>query len=246
MDTGITVFVPNGFHREKHYKITYIIHGLKGNHNTWTDYTLFPFYANDYPSIFILPEVNRSFYTDMMYGQKFYTYVADELPEICRQVFNVSSKREDTAIMGASMGGYGALKLALSKPEQYGYCGAFASACLFLKEKLDFHRNNESQIVETFGEQINRDFKSIFGPQLDWKPAYEILDLAKKANTLKIKPRIYMACGTDDIVCYEDNVRFRNEIEKLDFDFIYEEWEGKHDWIFFGEALKKSLAICFK
>ena len=134
MDTSIAVLIPDGLHRDKPYKITYLLHGLKGNHNTWTDYTLLPLYALDYQSIFVMPAVSRSFYTDMYYGQKFFTYVAEELPEVCRQVFNISSKREDTGIIGASMGAYGALKIALTYPEQYGFGGAIASAALFLKE----------------------------------------------------------------------------------------------------------------
>ena len=66
MDTSIAVFIPDGLHRDKPYQITYLLHGLKGNHNTWVDYTLLPLYALDYQSIFVIPAVNRSFYTDMV------------------------------------------------------------------------------------------------------------------------------------------------------------------------------------
>ena len=76
----------------------------------------------------------------MKYGLKYFSYITEELFKICKNIFNISSKREDTAIMGASMGGYGALKCALSKPEQYGFCGAFSPAFLFLKDYLNYER----------------------------------------------------------------------------------------------------------
>ncbi|MFA4133067.1 MULTISPECIES: alpha/beta hydrolase [unclassified Brevibacillus] len=75
----------------------------------------------------------------MKFGFRYFSYISEELPIICKSVFNISSEREDTIIIGDSMGGYGALKCALSKPERYGYCCAFSSPCLFLKEDLDEH-----------------------------------------------------------------------------------------------------------
>ena len=53
-----------------------------------------------------------------------------------------------------------------------------------------------------------------------------------------------MTCGTENIVFYKENVRFKEEIEKLDFDFAYEEWTGEHNLYFFDEALKKTLEVC--
>ena len=184
---------------------------------------------------------------DMKYGLKYFTYISDELPNICKSVFNISAKREDTAVIGASMGGYGALKCALSKPEQYGYCCAFSSACLFLKEGLDRQRTQgkTKEFKAAYGEQIIKDFEAAFGEKLDWSPQDEILALAKMTNGQTTKPKIYCTCGTDDYM-REDNVRFRDEMEKLNLDFTYEEWPGIHDWYFFSESLKKAVKFCFE
>ncbi|MGG7079589.1 alpha/beta hydrolase [Clostridium sardiniense] len=246
MDTGITVIVPNKFKESDKYKVAYLLHGLCGDNGSWADNTMLPVYANNYNTIFIMPEVARSFYTDMKYGQKFFSYVTEELPEICKRVFNISNKREDTVIIGGSMGGYGALKCALSEPEKYGYCCAFSSACLFLKEYLDIQRESgkTEEFRSMYGEQLITDFLSAFGPELEWNPKDEILELAKSVSVQEIKPKIYLACGTEDYL-RDYNIRFCNEIEKINLNFTYEEWEGIHDWYFFDEALKKSLQICF-
>ena len=144
------------------------------------------------------------------------------------------------------MGGYGALKCALSKPEQYGYCCAFSSPCLFcLKRRFGYPESRgrkQKEFKALYSEQLIKDFQSIFGEQLEWSCQDEILELAKKVNEQPLKPKIYSACGTEDYL-HKDNVRFCDEMNKLDFDFTYEEWSGSHDWHFFNEALKKALEL---
>jgi S-formylglutathione hydrolase FrmB len=227
------------------YKIVYLLHGLHGNQDTWLDKTMLPFYADVFKSIFIMPEVGRSFYRNMKYGHNYFTYISEELPEICARVFNISGKREDTAVIGCSMGGYGALKAALSKPEQFGFCGAISSACLFLNEHLDGLRKDPGPWLENGGpgvEAIYRDFIAIFGDDLSCTEGDLILELAKKAGALPVKPKIYAVCGTEDDL-RKENLRFKEQIEKLNFNYTYEEWKGIHDWYFFNDALKKSLQV---
>ncbi|SFB33483.1 alpha/beta hydrolase [Clostridium frigidicarnis] len=247
METGITVIIPNTFKEDNKYQVAYLLHGLCGNNGNWADNSMLPVYANEYNTIFIMPEVARSFYTDMKYGQKFFTYITEELPQICKSVFNISSKREDTAIIGGSMGGYGALKCTLSKPEQYGYCCAFASACLFLKEGLDNQRayGDTEDFKAMYGERLINDFQAAFGKSLEWNSSDEILVLAKNICKQSIKPKIYASCGIED--CFrEDNKRFNEEMKKLDFEFVYEEWTGSHNFYFFDEALKRALELLYK
>ncbi len=245
MDTGITIITPNVI-KPGQYRVAYLLHGLFGNNESWADYTMLPHFANDYDIIFVMPEVGRSFYTDMTHGLKYFSYITEELPLICKSVFNISTRREDTAVIGGSMGGYGALKCALTKPEQYGICCAFASACLFMKEHFDLqiHEGETPEFKAAYGEQLYNDFHSIFGKDMEWKPEYEILSLASRINS-QTKPKIYCACGTQDYL-HELNVRFSGEMKRLDFDFTYDEWPGRHDWLFFNEALKRALDACFK
>lgn len=247
MDTGIAVLIPNSFKENNKYQVAYLLHGLCGNNGTWLDYSMLPVYASEYNTIFVMPEVARSFYTDMKYGQKFFTYITEELPKICKSVFNISSKREDTAIIGASMGGHGALKCALSKPDQYAYCCAFSSPCLFLKEGLDNQRlyGHTEEFRAMYGERVINDFEAIFGEQLEWSPNNEILELAKNVSKQELRPRIYTACGTEDLF-RADNQRFSEEIKNLNLECLYEEWAGNHSFYFFDEALKKALEFIYK
>lgn len=56
-----------------------------------------------------------------------YTYVTQELPELISKEFNADMSRQ--SIFGHSMGGHGALTIALKNPDQYKSVSAFAPIC---------------------------------------------------------------------------------------------------------------------
>ena len=53
-----------------------------------------------------------------------YSYITNELPEVVKKNFNFDMGRQ--SIMGHSMGGHGALTIALKNPDRYLSCSAFA------------------------------------------------------------------------------------------------------------------------
>lgn len=242
LSTGLSVFMPDKLNERDNYKVVYLLHGLHGDNRTWLQNTMLPIFAKNTKAVFIMPDAGRSFYTDMKHGLKYYTYISEELPLICKRAFNISGKPEDTAVMGCSMGGYGALKLALAQPEKYGFCAAISPACLFLNEGLDGIKADPGVYdkVDANMQAIFRDFASIFGDDLQYSDEYLILKLAKIAEKSHCKPKIYVTCGLqDDLV--KENRRFSEEMAKTTIDYTYEEWQGAHEWHFFNEALRKSL-----
>lgn len=108
----------------------------------------------------------------MRYGGLFLQYVAEELPEICANLFLIPTGRENTAVFGGSMGGYGALKVALNHPERFGACVALSPCCLMIGEEMDDLRQTPAEQAEqTWGSTLMRDFHAIFGPELALCPA---------------------------------------------------------------------------
>ncbi len=55
---------------------------------------------------------------------------------------------------------------------------------------------------------------------------------------MPIKPRIYTSRGVNDTL-YEANIRFSEEMYKLNFDFTFESLAGAHDWPYFNKALEQ-------
>ena len=228
------------------YRVVYLLHGLHGNQGTWNDYTMLPYYSKKYNALFVMPQAGRSFYSDQKYGRKYFSFITEELPQIIRAVFNVSVRREDTAVMGCSMGGYGALKLALSRPAQFGFCGSIAAACIYSKPILDGLRADTESYRKKGAEEaeILNDLYAICGDDLEYLPENDIAALIKNFPAGKPMPMIYAACGTEDGLRAE-NLKLRDDMKNTAFDFTYEEWSGGHEWYFFNEALKKTLEFWY-
>ncbi len=244
MNTGISVLVPNDFEEGKKCKVAYLLHGIHGDNDTWIENTMLPIYSREKNIVFIMPSALRSFYTDTKSGQKYFSYVADELPHIARSVFHITSERKETAVIGCSMGGYGALKVGLSRSESFGFIGAFSSALLPLKSYMNEFRT-KAQIEEQrviWGDQMVNDMIAIFGPSGEYNSRDDVYELAKQVEKSGYDPKIYCACGDKDYL-YKENDDFQKEMNKLDLDYTYEEWEGEHNWIFFDQALKKSIEM---
>lgn len=132
MQTNITVCLPtfsfadayNG--REEtyvpgmKYQVLYLLHGGSGDDSDYVNFTNIVRYADENKVAVIMPCAYNSCYTDSLDGSmKFFTYIAEELPLVCRTMFPISDKREDTFIAGLSMGSHGAMKVAMNYPERF-------------------------------------------------------------------------------------------------------------------------------
>ena len=97
----------------------FLLHGLSDDHTIWMRRTSIERYVAPLGLAVVMPNVHRSFYTDMAMGGKYWTFVSEELPRVARSLFHLSDKREDNFVAGLSMGGYGAMKMGLRKPEMF-------------------------------------------------------------------------------------------------------------------------------
>lgn len=236
MRTAVSIALPNK-KDNRAMKVIYLLHGLSDNADAWADNTMLNIYAEAYNVAFVCPEVQRSFYADMDFGLNYFSYIADELPKLVKHSFNISSKRKDTAVMGLSMGGFGALKVAMSRPENYFLCGAFSSAISPLKRMIGQFKDLSEVPHE------HKEWVGVFGHRS--KPSKEedlkllAADLCKSGERSD-RPIIHMTCGKQDFL-YDDNLDFQAYMKKLDIEFYYDERDGVHDWYFWNDSLKMML-----
>lgn len=234
-NTWVQIAAPDETKKDdKPYKVIYLLHGTTGNSMDWVRYTMLPLYAVEHNVVFVIPEIANTWGRNIPDRGDFFNYIVDELPDLIGGMFNISSKRDDVAIMGNSAGAYTAMKCALLRPEQYWLCGAFSTACVFLDQYLDYLRSQKPEVME------NPHFRTVYGPELECTQDDILLELAKKASRLDIKPEIYMTIGEQDFL-YEPNQAFNKEMQKLSFTYTYETWAGTHDWYFWDKSLKKAL-----
>lgn len=209
--------------------VLYLLHGLSDDHTIWSRRTSIERHAADYPLVIVMPDVHKSFYCDMAHGSNYWKFISEELPSLVERWFNVSSDPKKTFVAGLSMGGYGAMKLALGCPGQYA-AAASLSGALDIAQHID----------DEFDESRTRTFRAIFG-ELGNIPNSEN-DLIAQLGKIKETPEteFYVVCGTEDYL-YQDSVTFRDKANEAGLRLTYEEFSGDHEWSFWDAHIHRVL-----
>ena len=108
-------------------KVLYLLHGLSDDASIWMRLTSIERYAERRNLAVVMPDGGRGFYTDALKGARYWSYVAEELPELMHKIFKLPKGAKNTFAAGLSMGGYGALKLGLRRPEEFSAVGDIAA-----------------------------------------------------------------------------------------------------------------------
>lgn len=209
--------------------VLYLLHGLSDDASAWTRFTSVERYAAAAGLAVVMPEVGRSMYVDAPGGLPYFSYVADELPELVGAAFRVSSRRADTFVAGLSMGGYGAVKLALRRPERYA-AAASLSGVLNIGVIEHGDRFTAAQLTAMFGPAA-----SGVGTADDVR---ELLRTAAAAGTTL--PDLYLACGTEDDL-YRWNVEFTELARELGVPATTYDSPGGHSWDYWDAMLAKVI-----
>ena len=156
--TSVYVVIPEIRPEEKYlekenmkFQTLYLLHGIGDDHTKWVRRTPIERYARQYKLAVVMPQVDKSFYTDMVYGNKYWTYISQELPKKMRMFFPLSDKREDNFVAGFSMGGYGSFKWALNKPECFDAAASFSGALDIISLFSDGNEEVKNRAVAIFG-----------------------------------------------------------------------------------------------
>ncbi|MCL2528542.1 MAG: esterase family protein [Defluviitaleaceae bacterium] len=228
-NTHLQVIIPQRFTDTEapEQKILYLLHGLSDNCTAWCRRTRIYEYAEKNNFVVIMPEVQRSFYADMTHGSQYFTYVTEELPQICENLFNIHHTQEKTYVAGLSMGGYGAAKCALSKPDFYAAAASFSGA-MDMKARVAATKDSDPPVFP--------EVRAILGESLVYPDHDDLFYLATDAAKLAVKPKMLITCGTEDFLL-DDNRRFDAHMKALDYGHTYKEWPGQHTWDFWEECL---------
>lgn len=242
METEMEVILPQrtkkhpvlpGTREDGSYPVLYLLHGMNGNQTSWIRKTSIERYVNELGLVVVMPTTYMGWYTDTAYGSRYWTFLSRELPRICRGFFpHISPRREDTFAAGLSMGGYGAMKLGLGAPEQFGAVASLSGAL----DMMSLVENPEATEMKGYWE-------GIFGPLTQARGSEN--DLLALADKLKasgaLPPRIYIWCGTEDFI-YEQSLHARDHLQGLGFDVTYEESPGTHEWKYWDDKIQRVLS----
>lgn len=238
MEMGVSIIMP--FDRQPRVhpepcKVLYLLHGLSDNHSTWLRMTNIERYAREYNLAVIMPEGHHSFFSNMVYGGKYFTYLTEELPRVLASTFQISTRREDTFIAGLSMGGYGALLSALRRPDRYGGCAGFSAAA-----------DIRGMISDDLNRTISETLVPVFGEKLEIPPSGDLFALTESCAKLpkEEQPQIFMTCGRQDFL-YRYNKKLAEQMDRLGLPLRFEEWDGQHEWDFWDRSVQLALQHFF-
>lgn len=232
--------------------VLYLLHGLKGAAHTWTSYTSIEryLYESEKKMVVVMPEMHNNFYTDQAIGWKYLTYVAEELPRIVETFLRVSPKRENTYVAGLSMGGYGAVKMALTYPEKFGFAASFSGAMDIValmqddKDKSEIVHAGESLRGKKSDTDIVLETKEfIFGPHGSIKGSKNDLHslLEQTAKGDKPLPELYISCGSADVL-FPSAVDMKNRAKALGYKVkFHDERNMGHSWAFWDKEIEKLI-----
>lgn len=211
--------------------VLYLLHGMHGNHSVWQRRTSIERYVNDLGIAVIMPSTDLAWYTNTTYGMDYWTFIAEELPEICHELFpQLTIKREKTFAAGLSMGGYGALKLGLCYPERFQAIASLSGAIALV------------EMMEQFEEIPKRAYwKGIFGPLNQVRDSKnDPIHLIKQVDA-KQAPDFFVCVGTEDPL-YQANQYAVSVMQAQGLNVVYEEGPGAHDWEFWDKWIQRVLA----
>ena len=231
--TQVYVLIPDTKEKDDvPFKTLWLLHGLSDNHTGWIRYTEIEQYAKKYNLAVVMPNVDRSWYTDTAYDANYFSFVTKELPELCFRTFRqISKSREDNIVAGLSMGGYGAMKIALSCPENYG-------ACISLSGSFDITRKGRSYNINEWRSIFGFDMESPLELEGSEHDLYALA--AKNKAEGKTFPKMYMWCGTEDGLIHV-NRSFEQHLTALGVAHQFETSEGDHSWKWWNLHIKSAL-----
>jgi len=206
------------------YVTLYQLHGLSDDHTIWVRRTSIERYVSGLPLVVVMPDGGRGWYTDAVEGFAYESHIMKDAVGFIEKFFPVKQSREGRAIGGLSMGGYGAMKLALKHPKVFGSVAAHSSA---------FEVGHRSVGPD------EREGRRVFGSEPAGGPN-DLFALAEKLPK-KSAPAIRFDCGKSDFLI-ESNRRFHRHLARLGVKHTYREYPGVHEWDYwdahFPEALR--------
>lgn len=226
--------------KPKLYPTLYLLHGLTGHFNNWSENTKLEEYSKKHGYIIVMPEGNNGWYTDSATApdDKYESYIVKELMPEIENNFRAKKTRDGRAIAGLSMGGYGAVKFGLKYPGKFAVIGAFSGAVRaaeWTEKELQPTGMKAliSSIGKTYGDAGTETRKE--------NDVFAILK-TKSAEEIKKLPFIYVDCGTEDFLIGQ-NRDLANLLLAKRAKHEFRQLPGRHDWKFWDSQIQEFLKI---
>lgn len=217
----------NNFNLQDRYPVVYLLHGYGGNYGEWN--TIAPQLAktaDELKMIFICPDGGKgSWYFDSPIDStiKYESYITKELIPYIDANFQTKASSKFRAITGFSMGGHGAMYIAIRHTDLFGAAGSSSGG-------VDFRPFPKSwDIQNVLGEYINNKER--------WYD-YTVFRQVELLSNNQLA--IIIDCGADDFFM-PVNRSLHEKLLQLKIDHNYIESPGIHNNAYWSSSINSQI-----
>jgi putative tributyrin esterase len=200
-------------------QVVYLLHGNAGGFRDWSNYSDVARFAES-GLLLVMPEGGSSYYTNAVDPpqDRFEDYIVQDLISDVESRFAVAVGRANRAIVGVSMGGFGAIKLGLRHPDLFAFAGGISSALDVPRRGFSIRRLHQS-----------RQYNSIFGPSgSQVRRDNDPFSLARSTSP-DSAPYFFLTCGEQEGLL-PVNREFGALLAQRHFRYELHTVQGGHDW----------------
>jgi S-formylglutathione hydrolase FrmB len=215
--------------------------------------------TRDFAAIFVAPRGDAGYWSDWFNAgsggpPRYETFVIDELLPLVDRLFRTVPAREGRAIMGESMGGYGALMFAARHPDEFIAASSLSGA-------VDTNRPGISAAVSVSPLLQGEEPDSVYGPRAEqevrWR-GHNPWDLAENLRAVDVQIRTANGQGLDlingetpadapscalEVGVHDASVSLHNRLDELGIMHTWRDYgTGCHTVVNFQRQIKDSLA----
>ncbi len=220
---GESLSTPSG----RVYPLVVMLHGRTGNFMDWPTKSRLTRFASPYPMVFAFPDGNDGWYTNGPNGGARHEddLIQDFLPHI-HKTLPVAEPGRHWAIGGLSMGGYGAIKIALKHPDLF---------TLAFSHSGSLERPRTPEVHPMFGDPIvDAKFRRSEDPAWLAEQNLSLFPIRR--------PKLHFDCGLSDDYL-EVNRRFAGHLTFIGYPHTYREMPGFHTWPYWDRAIRATLPV---
>ncbi len=225
-DVAVTLVFPDGYDAATEpFDVVYLLHGFGGDNNDWTQKGKVAPLADLYNLVFVCPDGGQSWYWDSPIDptSRYETFVAKELVAWVDSNLKSNPDRSARAIVGLSMGGHGALYLALRHQDTFGAAGSTSGG-------VDIRPFNRWHVASKLGS------KEEYPQHWEEYTVTNMLDLLPTDGSLAL----IVDCGVDDFF-YEVNCELHAKLAARSIPHDFYVRPGKHNWLYWENSIKYQM-----
>lgn len=261
----------------RRWPVFYYLNGLGGDETNWIELGHLDAAADalHLAAIVVMPDGDNNFYVDSampvdhaacikdgagmfiptqprqwtcVKSSKYETYIVEDLVTWADATYRTVADKKARAIAGLSMGGFGALQLAMRHTDKFAAAASHSGVDALLYEGPHPYVSGQAKLVDDVSSwgravgPIGEWIRGLFGSDAAFWRDHDPASLAQRLAPGQLA--IYLDCGTEDDFLLNDGAAYLHEVllaKKLDHAFFL--GPGRHNFDFWSKRVDQSLTF---